>query len=568
MSYLKRLQWVASRQWALGGMLMALHGVLVSSPNGAWVDALMMTHYGLFLLWQPVWRGEQKLNLISALLFISGGGILLFFMSWWTLVFWMSILIGLLGGRLFSARDKSERMATVIAVTYLLCMLLLWVEPHLLMMSDVISNGRWLVYFGLPILPMISMAMKNEGEHTQAMSLDFFYGLMMFFLVVILVLGSFIIETVTKGDYALVLMRAVFGIAAMLIILSLFWNPRAGFSGVGQLLSRYLLSVGMPFEVWLQSVALLAESSKNAHEFLTLSSKELLALPWVSGGTWETDQSHEVFGEVSPNVALFSYHGLQLTLYTRHTLNPAMTLHVKLLAQLLGEFYEAKVREEQLKTTAYLQAIYETGARLTHDIKNLLQSLKTLCSIAEKADSSDQTKLVALIQRQLPQLTQRLQTTLEKLQTPAEVEVVSALAEEWWHRLQVRYRETSIIFKADTLPDKCEIPVELFDSVSDNLLQNALEKARLQSGLNIHVTMFFDQAVGLLVEDDGTPVPSDAASKMFRAPLNSASGFGIGLFQAGRQATQLGYDLKLVSNLPGAVRFELRRILPHSASTT
>ncbi len=57
---------------------------------------------------------------------------------------------------------------------------------------------------------------------------------------------------------------------------------------------------------------------------------------------------------------------------------------MKLLVQLLGEFYESKRREEQMHSAAYMRAVYETGARLTHDIKNLLQSLSVLCTAAER----------------------------------------------------------------------------------------------------------------------------------------------------------------------------------------
>ena len=41
------------------------------------------------------------------------------------------------------------------------------------------------------------------------------------------------------------------------------------------------------------------------------------------------------------------------------------------LAQVLGEFYFAKLREERLREQSYVQAVHETGARLTHDVKNL-----------------------------------------------------------------------------------------------------------------------------------------------------------------------------------------------------
>ena len=74
-----------------------------------------------------------------------------------------------------------------------------------------------------------------------------------------------------------------------------------------------------------------------------------------------------------------------------------------------------KRRENALRRNAYLQAVHETGARLTHDVKNLLQSLYALTSIAPRGEAGGYD---ALLQRQLPQLTKRLHATLEKLRAP------------------------------------------------------------------------------------------------------------------------------------------------------
>ena len=88
---------------------------------------------------------------------------------------------------------------------------------------------------------------------------------------------------------------------------------------------------------------------------------------------------------------------------------------MRLLTQVVGEFYEGKRREAMLRRNAYLQAVHETGARLTHDMKNLLQSLYTLTSMAPRGEDD---AYGALLQRQLPQLTKRLQGTLDKLRSP------------------------------------------------------------------------------------------------------------------------------------------------------
>ena len=94
------------------------------------------------------------------------------------------------------------------------------------------------------------------------------------------------------------------------------------------------------------------------------------------------------FGAHSRFQAEYSFQNLTLTYHTKWSLSPALLLHLKLLTQMLGHFYEAKQREEIQRQNAYTQAIYETGARLTHDVKNLLQSLRSLCAAADTSSAA------------------------------------------------------------------------------------------------------------------------------------------------------------------------------------
>src|SRR5207253_4369464 len=98
--------------------------------------------------------------------------------------------------------------------------------------------------------------------------------------------------------------------------------------------------------------------------------------------------------------------------FTKHPLSPSLSWHFHLLGQLLGEFYVAKVREQKLQQQTYVQAVHETGARMTHDMKNLLQSLNVLCSSAEQTGHSAE-EFAGLVRRQLPAIAQRLQQALE-----------------------------------------------------------------------------------------------------------------------------------------------------------
>ena len=52
----------ANPQWSLGLMLLALHASVAWSIDDWWPRAFLLAHFGLFLLWQPVWRGEREVE--------------------------------------------------------------------------------------------------------------------------------------------------------------------------------------------------------------------------------------------------------------------------------------------------------------------------------------------------------------------------------------------------------------------------------------------------------------------------------------------------------------------------
>ncbi len=557
------------QRWALPLMLLSLHGVMLWGFDSPITKTLLLSHYGLFLLWQPIWRGEQQLSTGSTLLFLAGGALLLLSVNWWVMAFWEAALFGLLGGRVFSTQEKYPRMGYLIAASYLLAMLMMWVTPKLLVQAEEIPALTFVATYFMPLLPLSLLLLPSErAQRGEAPPLDFFYSLLLFLLAVILLLGSFAIQETSNMNYFEALIRMLFIIAAVLFLMSWLWNPRAGFSGIGYLMSRYLLSVGMPFEQWLNRIAKLAEVETSPMEFISAAAKEIDSLAWVSGGEWHTSEYTGKFGATAPYSATFQYHDFELTLYARQPLTPVLMLHIKLLTQLLGEFHEAKKRESTLREQSYMRAVYETGARLTHDIKNLVQSMSVLCAAAQSAGSDDQERLVALIQRQLPQLNRRLELTLEKLQAPKTEDFSRINAAAWWDAVRHRYQNSAVEFSSQELLADSEIYVEVFDNVIDNLLQNALEKARHERGIHITATLNeTGSGPGLEVRDTGSAMPQDVAQRLFKSRIDSSeSGLGIGLYHAAREAQRAGYMLSIADNENGKVRFILQKTPPASAS--
>jgi len=82
------------------------------------------------------------------------------------------------------------------------------------------------------------------------------------------------------------------------VALSWLMSPTAGFAGFNQLLSRYLMSVGLPFEQWVQRLAQIAEHESEPRRFLDAALEHILALPWVIGLRWETPLGSGHYGRL------------------------------------------------------------------------------------------------------------------------------------------------------------------------------------------------------------------------------------------------------------------------------
>ncbi|HWQ38593.1 MAG TPA: ATP-binding protein [Burkholderiales bacterium] len=539
-------------------MLLALHGSLALELADLLAQALLISHFGLFLLWQPLWHGEHRLVGRQVALILVGGALLVAARSWWLMALWLAVLFSLIGGNVPGIKNFGQRVVSILAAVYLLSALLMWVVPHLFVEQSFPAFVRNAVRYGL-VLPLLAILVIRTGRQPAQShySVDLFYSVLIFLMTVVLVLGAFAIKQVSQGNYVLALAEALLVFAVFLIALSWLWDPRGGFSGIGQLLSRYFLSVGVPFERWMHSLAALADRERDADKFVILAAHELAELPWVSGVRWKASGTSGLVGEQTGHPTAFTFGGLTLTVFTRWSPGPALVLHVRLLARLLGDYYEAKVREQEQRRTAYMQAIYETGSRLTHDVKNLLQTLKSLCSAAQTSSEGDAESVRLLMQRQLPQIAQRLQITLDKLGSkPAAVSSVED-ALSWWSGFKQRFAHERIAFEERGLPAGGTLPAELFESVAENLLQNALEKRKLNAELKITVTLSWSDGYLLSVHDDGDAIPESVAQQLFQSPVRSKTGLGVGLYQSARFAREQGHELRLSSNTAGNVEFQL-----------
>ena len=542
-------------RWLLVVMVALLHGALVVGVKSPWVHPLLLAHFGLFLIWQPLWHGEHEVGR-GALAFITVASVVaMFWLDWWAMAFWLTGLFGLVGARVFVFRNRSTRLIYLLLLAYLLAALLLWVVPNIFSAQSSIDSGFILINYVLPVL-LLLMALLPFYKETVDVSqtVDFVYSLLLFMLLTLVVLGALAFMTLGRMDYLGALLRTLFLIGLVLLALGGLWNPRFGFTGLQFMFSRYLLNVGTPFESWLSRLTETAQREPNVTSYLRGAVAMLEDFSWLSGFSWQSPGETGQFGKISAYSAAMREGELRLTMYARRPFNPTLLLHIQLLVKLIGYFYQAKQREQSLRDITRLQAVYETGSRLTHDLKNMLQSLLSLTSIAQSREDHAQQLLL----QQLPLLTQRIEVTLLKLKQPLhEGETPGLSLDAWWDNLRMRNQYQEIDWLApDSLPDR-QIPAPLFDCVFDNLIDNALRKRQHEADITISIEIR-TEPLRLSVCDSGSPMPKNIAANLLRGAVVSENGLGIGLYQAARWATQLGYTLALTSNQPGKVCFEFK----------
>src|SRR3990167_8911249 len=144
-------------RWLLLATLGLLHGAMLLGVGSPWAHPLLLAHLGLFLLWQPLWRGEQKVGRGGLAFITLAAAVMLFWLSWWVVAFWLTGLFGIVGARVFAFYDRWTRLLYLSVMAYLLVVLLLWVVPHLFGAQPAVDAGHFMMRYVLPVL-LLGMA--------------------------------------------------------------------------------------------------------------------------------------------------------------------------------------------------------------------------------------------------------------------------------------------------------------------------------------------------------------------------------------------------------------------------
>ena len=562
MSYFSHLVIDRREYLVLATMLIFLHGALWIDFGSPLSRAFILIHLGLFLIWQPIHKQSQKFTWYNAILFILLTLAFAYWANWWLIFVWLILLIGIVGGRVFISRI--ERYVYFLVMIFLVSELLVICVPSLFSIADYPSTYKMLQYL-IPVTVLLIIFFPRPKTSLSVYSVDVLYAITASMLAGLLALGSLAIMYRNGSDYFTSLIQTLLVIGLFLLLISWLLSAQYGFRGLSQIWERSLLNIGTPFEEWLSELSTLKEEKQSSVEFLESALNKLLTLPWMSGVEWGLSESSGTLGNKARYKINLEITGQPVTLYTRVPTGGALLLHCKLLIKLIEYFYESKLNEHKLAKQAHLQAIFETGARITHDIKNLLQSMHSMVTILQADTSESDSKSVVILKKQFPYFIQRLEQAVNKLQTPRQLEQNqqerdAIYINDWWRELKNHYKDQNISFRAD-ITDNLQIPFDLFDSATENLLENAISKRKNNPDIEISVTLkTYKDNIILTIADSGDAIDKTIVGMLFREPVRSDNGLGIGLLQTYKYAESMNYQLCLKHNFTGNVCFELRKI--------
>lgn len=550
---------IERRQILLSASLLVLVAGFASGPSSEPGRYLILVHFGLFLLWQPVVQPNYRLGAFDLLLLFAVLTGFLLAMSAGLLAAWVMVIAAVIGGRSFIAASHLSRVPYLLAVGLLVLFLVLVLVPEALdLRTSEVAQFSALTQLGLPLLAVAIgfFPVESDFDPRTLGGIDLLSALMIFLVLAVSLLGALALMQVHGIGYFESLAASLLGMAGALFLLAWAWHPRLGHAGLGIQLSRRMLSSGLSFETWLQGLSALVLEQNDPETFLESAMRDLRRFPGIVGATWRYENAlvEQTFGQPGRHTEYFEHAGLWVALHFVRQPGEGLLWQYNLMLLVLAEFYREKCQTRLLQLRSFEEAVHETGARLTHDVKNLLQSLSTLCFAAARPEA-DAASLHRLLRSQLPQISARLENTLEKLRQPEDTLLSWINVADWWQDACARHEGQRIRFIADLGDAAREVPRELYDSCLDNLLQNAIAKRQLEPAIGIHVEL--DAAGRLRVSDSGSAIPAELARALLRQPVKSEQGFGMGLYQARRLALRAGYGLDLVSNADGAVTIEL-----------
>ena len=153
------LERLANRTWSLSqrywrvvvvAMLALLHVAVFRGVADPWARALMLAHLGLLLLWQPFLRAEQRISATQGFILALVASAVMLWLDWWFLAFWVVVLAGLVGGKVYQQDAPWQRRCYLVVLVYLLALLAIAVLPEIAPRGDIDPEVRGYAELLLP----------------------------------------------------------------------------------------------------------------------------------------------------------------------------------------------------------------------------------------------------------------------------------------------------------------------------------------------------------------------------------------------------------------------------------
>ncbi len=274
-------------QQILATLLLVYHGLIWSELQLQQNLALFLVLYGLFLLWQPLWNKDSKIRKLPLITIGISFVLVAYYFPSESLVFFGLVLSGLIGSRLLSR--TSRHSFDLAALIIIILEIVIGVVPATFEQVDL--PPRFATYMQpvilVPIL-LLYLAPNQDYSDQERNRIDLMHGLLASTLVFIVLLGGIVINLLYGVDYIDGLLLTVFIVATLTIGISWFWNPGVGYSGIRVLLNRYTMTIGTPFETWINTLtSLIEEHYLTPAEYLDAACEHLVENEWLNGIQWK-----------------------------------------------------------------------------------------------------------------------------------------------------------------------------------------------------------------------------------------------------------------------------------------
>ena len=137
--------WTASqRYWrfVVVAMLALLHVAVFRGVSDPWARGLLLAHLGLLLLWQPFLHAEQRVSPMQGLIIGALAVAVMTALNWWLLAFWVVVLAGLVGGKVYQHDVRWQRRCYLMVLVYLLALLAIVILPEIAPRREVDADIR------------------------------------------------------------------------------------------------------------------------------------------------------------------------------------------------------------------------------------------------------------------------------------------------------------------------------------------------------------------------------------------------------------------------------------------